>query len=67
MPKFKLTTKEFIVLQLTANGQTLKEIAYSEGLHRNSITDRVQRIRKKLGAETLAHALAIAMRNGIIH
>lgn len=63
---FLPTRRQLQVLQLRADGLTHKQIAGVLGIASCSLDDTVAQIKKKLEAQTLHHAIAIALRNGYI-
>ncbi len=62
----KLSVGEVEALAHYAAGRSGKEAARLVGCSHESIRDRTQRARLKLGAHTTAQAVAIAMRHGIL-
>lgn len=62
----QLTARELEVLIDKANGLQSKEIAAHSNLHRRTIEVHLHNAKMKLGARTVVHAVALAMRNGII-
>lgn len=61
-----LGVRERQVLQLTARGRMQKQIADDCGIKRTTVCKYVDGIKAKLGARTLAHAVAIAYERGIL-
>lgn len=57
-------TKE--VLTLKANGLSSKQAASKLGLHRRTIEWHVKKACNELGANNAIHAVALAMKNGLI-
>ena len=55
-----LTAREAQILTLTAEGNTAPEIAKLLGRSQETVRDAQKRIRRKLGARTNAHAVALA-------
>ncbi len=62
----ELTAAELETLRLLANGLTAPEIAAKLFMSLGAINSRVIRIRFKLGANTQAHAVALAYERGIL-
>ena len=60
-----LTPKQFIVLQLSAQGYAGKEIAEKLGIGLKSVISRKHQVFKKLGAQSAPHAVNIAWQRGI--
>ena len=61
-----LTPKEIAILKSAADGLSYVQIANRCGVCRNTIKNHCSRIREKLGADNTTHAVAIALRRGII-
>ncbi|WP_055590405.1 helix-turn-helix domain-containing protein [Streptacidiphilus griseoplanus] len=61
-----LTDRMLGVLAEIASGQSNAEIAKTFGLTLNTVKTHVQRIMRFLGARDRAHAVAIALRTGLI-
>jgi DNA-binding CsgD family transcriptional regulator len=61
-----LTPREREVLTQIAAGMTSKEIAAASGTSRNTVRNHRTSIMAKLGAESAPHAVAIAMRRGLV-
>ena len=66
-PRMALTLRETEVLELVARGLGNAEIAEQLGTASGTIKIHVQNILEKLGAEDRTHAVAIAIRRGILH
>jgi len=66
-PKAALTPRETDVLQLVATGLGNREIGHRLGAAQGTIKIHVQNILDKLGAADRTHAVALAIRRGIIH
>lgn len=62
----ELSTRELEVLGRAAAGDTSAEIAAAIFLSTNTVISHRKRLLEKLGAKTIAHAVAIAMRKGIL-
>lgn len=56
-----LTAREAQILALTAEGNTAPEIAALIGRSHETVRDAQKRIRRKLGARTNAHAVALSL------
>lgn len=63
----KLTDRQREALQLYANGRTYRQIADELHLHNSRISEAMGDARQALGGNTPAHAVAIALRRGLIH
>ncbi|MCI0686489.1 MAG: LuxR C-terminal-related transcriptional regulator [Sporichthyaceae bacterium] len=61
-----LTRTQAQVLTLLAEGRTFGEIARTLHLARTSVWGHTQQIKAKLGAADRTHAVAIALRTGVI-
>jgi two-component system response regulator DegU len=61
-----LSERQMQVLTLVAEGATDKEIALQLGLSAKTISSYVKHIRARLGAQSRAHAVALAMRQGLL-
>ncbi len=61
-----LTARQVEVLALVAEGATDKEIAVGLGLSPASVSQYMKKIREWLGAYSRAHAMALALRLGIL-
>lgn len=61
-----LTLTQVQVLALTADGLTVGQIARRLHLARSSVWGHTQQIKAKLGATDRTHAVAIALRTGVI-
>jgi LuxR family quorum sensing-dependent transcriptional regulator len=66
-PIEQLTECERDVLQLAADGLTAKEIAAHRVRSFHTVAMQIATARGKLGASNTAHAIAIAIRKGVIH
>jgi DNA-binding NarL/FixJ family response regulator len=53
-------------LRYLSHGYTLPMIADAQGLSRETVSSRTQRIKQRLAAKTLTHAVAIALRAHLI-
>ena len=61
-----LSERQMQVLALVAEGSTDKEIALQLGLSAKTISSYMKHIRARLGAQSRAHAVALAMRQGLL-
>ena len=61
-----LTTREYRALDRLAQGATPSEIALEEGISSQAVNTRLQRAIKKLGARNVHHAVAIAIKRGLV-
>lgn len=61
-----LTPRERDILELTAAGLTQAEIAVDLGLTASTIQQRAAAMRRRLGAKSMAHAVAIAYQRGLL-
>jgi two-component system response regulator DegU len=61
-----LSERQMQVLTLVAEGATDKEIALQLGLSAKTISSYVKHIRARLGAQSRAHAVALAIRQGLL-
>lgn len=66
-PKVKLTQKELTILQAVSQGFTSKEIANDIGIAERTVKARLTSIYNKLGVDTRAEAVAVAINEGFIH
>ncbi len=66
-PPIALTLRETEVLELVARGFGNKEIAQQLGTAVGTAKMHVQNVLEKLGASDRTHAVAIAVRRGILH
>lgn len=62
----KLTPRQTEVLASVSNGAALKALALTLEVQPATIVKHMQHIRARLHAETTAHAVAIAVRKGLI-
>ena len=67
LPRISLTRREIEVLGLAAQGMANKEIGYRLGTTVGTIKIHIQNILSKLHAFDRTHAVAIALRRGILH
>jgi len=65
-PSLTLAPSETRALQLAAAGLTVQEAANYAGISFDSQKDQISSAREKLGAKNTAHAVAIAMRTGVV-
>ena len=61
-----LTPREVEVLRLGADGATSEEIASTLYLTEHTVKSHLKRIQGKLGARNRTHAVAVALRSGLI-
>ncbi len=64
--KVKLTQKELTILQAVSQGLTSKEIANDIGIAERTVKARLTSIYNKLGVDTRAEAVAVAINEGFI-
>lgn len=62
----KLTAREIQILQMTASGQTAREIGQYFSISRRTVEKYREEILEKLGAKNLSEATATGVRTGII-
>jgi DNA-binding NarL/FixJ family response regulator len=62
----RLSAQQQSVLQDVAHGHTYKQISNTRGIALNTVSKYVQVCRRKLGAHSTTHAVAIALRRKII-
>ena len=62
----ELTPREVQVLRLAANGRSNAEIGHELFLAENTIKSHLARAYKKLGARDRAHAIALALQQGVL-
>ena len=62
----RLTRSERTVMVLLANGRTQTSIADEQGLKAKSINKHVENVRKKVGARTTVHAVALCLAHGLV-
>jgi DNA-binding NarL/FixJ family response regulator len=65
-PPGGLTSRELEVLQLVGSGLTTREISQKLEISPKTVENHKQRIFAKLGVQNQAHAVAIAMRRGML-
>lgn len=61
-----LSDRELEVLELVGSGLTSAAIAGRLGISRKTVENHKQRLFTKLGVQNQAHAVAVAMRNGLL-
>lgn len=61
-----LTYIEFFVLQRFSEGQRTLEIADDLGIGKKAVEHHMNMVRKKLGATTIANAVFIGCKNGML-
>ena len=62
----ELTPRQLEVLKLTADGYEYKRVGYELGITEPTVRSMAVEIREKLGALSMAHAVAIAFRMGLL-
>jgi DNA-binding NarL/FixJ family response regulator len=65
-PRYALTYREFEVLELIADGLANREIGEKLFLSEETVKSHVKTLLEKLHARTRAHAVAIALRGGLM-
>jgi DNA-binding CsgD family transcriptional regulator len=61
-----LTSREIDVLHLIGDGRTTRQMSDRLGISQKTVENHKQRIFDKLGVQNQGHAIAIAMRRGLI-
>jgi len=61
-----LTVRELEILRLVAGGQTNKEIAAELFISSDTVKGHLETVYRKLGVSDRAHAVAVAIRNGLV-
>jgi DNA-binding NarL/FixJ family response regulator len=61
-----LTARELQVLELVSGGLTTREISVELGISPKTVENHKQRSFQKLGVQNQAHAVAVAMRRGLL-
>ena len=61
-----LTVRELDVLHLVGAGNTTREVSQALGISPKTVENHKQRIFSKLGVQNQAHAVAVAMRSGLL-
>jgi DNA-binding NarL/FixJ family response regulator len=64
--KPRKTIDGIAILQAMADGNNLKTIAFDLGRNYNSVKNKLHHVYDKMGAENITHAVAIALRKGLI-
>ena len=62
--EIQLTKRQREVLELIADGKTTKQVAYTMKIAQRTVMAHLSDLKKKLGAETRAHAVMLAVRKG---
>jgi DNA-binding CsgD family transcriptional regulator len=65
-PEIRLSRREKEILALVAQGASDNEIAMQLCLSAKTVSWYVRRIRTRLGAHSRAHAVALAMQQGLL-
>jgi len=65
-PEIRLSRRETEILALVAQGASDNQIAMQLCLSAKTVSWYVRRIRTQLGAHSRAHAVALAMRQGLL-
>jgi two-component system NarL family response regulator len=66
IPRARLTARQQLVLRLIADGKNTDEMAGELSVSRNTVRDHIRMILAKFNARDRAHAIAIAMREGLL-
>ncbi len=61
-----LTTREAQVLSLTAQGNTRRDVAVALQIGEETVKAHLDKARRKLGAKTTPHAIALAIAAGLM-
>jgi DNA-binding NarL/FixJ family response regulator len=64
--KPKLSLKEIEVLRLSSNGNSVWQISDILNISENTVNYHLKRIKERLNAKNIAHAVAIAIEKGLI-
>lgn len=62
----RLTPRQEQCLKLVADGQTFKVVANVLGLRPSTVDKHLDLMKRRLGARTLAHAVALGFREGYL-
>ena len=62
----RLTSRQQEILQMYANGLSVKEVGFQLDIEESTVKSHTTTIYRKLRAADRAHAVAIAMREGLI-
>jgi DNA-binding NarL/FixJ family response regulator len=65
-PKSRLSRREIEILSEISTGSTTSEVAAAMGISPKTVENHKQRIFAKLGVQNQAHAVAVAMRSGLV-
>lgn len=65
-PRRNLSSQELACLNLLLAGQTNKEVARALGLSPATVASYLKSVYRKLGTQSRTHAVAVAIREGII-
>jgi DNA-binding CsgD family transcriptional regulator len=66
MQHTRLSGRQLEILRLTVNGNSNKQIAYKANISEQTVKNHFTSIIYKLGANNRAHAVALAIRQGLI-
>jgi DNA-binding CsgD family transcriptional regulator len=64
--KSRLSSREVEILSEISAGRTTGEVATAMGISPKTVENHKQRIFAKLGVQTQAHAVSVAMRSGLV-
>lgn len=62
----ELTNKDLLLLQALADGETLRSFAGVQGISEQTAKHRSDKVKKILGADTIAQAIAMSLRRKLI-
>lgn len=65
IPEIQLTSREREILVYLARGLTAKQISRQLGIHRNTTDYHINKLKKRLGAHTLAQSMMVAIGLGL--
>jgi DNA-binding CsgD family transcriptional regulator len=65
-PSDILTASELKTLAAMSYGMVMQEIAVTYGVHISTVRDHLMKARRKLRAKNTTHAVALAIRQGLI-
>lgn len=58
--------REVEVIRLIADGRPPKQVARDLGMSHHTVKDHLDALRRKLGAANTTHAVALALRSGVL-